>query len=314
MPQSRPGRPAEGPSRERGSERRTGPFLREATAALDGGDRARAREVACRRLESVDPRQRGVYGNVQHFANLILGLVALSEGQLPEARHRLIASAKTPGSTHLKTLGPNMALAAELLDRGERDVVVDYLRLCRRLWKDGKRLKEWETLARNGRFPDFGYQVDHGLRDVMLPQQVDTLKKLAKLQWAMRERGRAREYAHEALRRAESVRRHWNYGNVVHEAHLVLGHVALAEGKLDEAGHQLLMAGRTPGSPQLRHVGPHMSLAKRLLERGRRFAILEYLRLCGRFWKDSGRLAAWEKTVRGGGIPEFGHLLMEGRL
>jgi len=57
-----------------------------------------------------------------------------------------------------------------------------------------------------------------------------------------------------------------------------------------------------------------MSLAKRLLERGRRFAVLEYLRLCGRFWKDSGRLATWEKTIRGGAIPEFGHLLMEGRL
>jgi len=202
-----------------------GPFLPEATEALDGGDRTKAGEVARRALESVDPRRRGVYGNVQHFANLILGHVALVEGHVLEARRRLIASAKTPGSNHLKTLGPNMALAAELLERGERDIVLEYLRLCRRLWKDGKKLKEWETVVREGQFPDFGYQVDHGLRDVLLPQQVDTLKKLAKLQWAMRERDRAREYAQEALRRAESVRQNWNYGNVVHEAHLVLGHV-----------------------------------------------------------------------------------------
>lgn len=301
-------------ARLRGTARRADLTLSAAKAALEAGQLARAETYARGALEGADPKRRGEYGNIVHVANLVIGCAALARGDVAEARRRLLASAKTPGSTHLRTIGPNMALASELLERGERHVVLEYFRRCRRLWSDTRKLTEWEGIVRKGQVPDFGHHLDHGLYDIKAPQTVDTLKKLARLHWAMKQRDRAREFALEALRGAEAVRHHWNYGNVVHQAHLVLGHVALDQGRLDEAVHHLLAAGRTPGSPQLRNVGPHMSLAKRLLDRGRRFAVLEYLRLCGRFWKDTGRLGEWDKIVRAGGVPDFGNLLMEGRL
>ncbi len=69
----------------------------------------------------------------------------------------------------------------------------------------------------------------------------------------------------------------------------------------------MLKAGDTPGSPQLDSFGPNMTLAKELLEKGDQQTVLQYLTLCGKFWKmDNGRLARWSETIRAGKIPDFG--------
>ena len=50
-----------------------------------------------------------------------------------------------------------------------------------------------------------------------------------------------------------------------------------------------------------------MTLAKELLAKGERDAVLEYLQLCSRFWKRGGdKIENWTATIRGGGTPDFG--------
>lgn len=98
-----------------------------------------------------------------------------------------------------------------------------------------------------------------------------------------------------------------NYGEAVFYGNMVLGRVALRNGDVAEAKHYLIASGKTPGGPSLNSFGPNMSLAKELVERGERDAVLEFLSLCGTFWKTgNGKLEAWSAAVRSGGIPDFG--------
>ena len=113
--------------------------------------------------------------------------------------------------------------------------------------------------------------------------------------------------AEETLTAAPRFMREWDYGNAVHHAHLVLGHVALARGSTDDAVKHLLEAGKTPGSPQLNSFGPNMGLARDLLVAGRKDDVLQYFDLCRASWNDRyARLDEWTETVRAGDAPEFG--------
>lgn len=78
---------------------------------------------------------------------------------------------------------------------------------------------------------------------------------------------KAQRYAAELLRVAPKYRGDWNYGNAIHDGHIVLGRVALARGDKRVAIKHLLAAGKTPGSPQLDSFGPNMSLAQLVGER-----------------------------------------------
>lgn len=99
----------------------------------------------------------------------------------------------------------------------------------------------------------------------------------------------------------------WNLGNRIHQGNLILGRIALAEGNVDEAKSRLLLAGRTPGSPQLNSFGPNMLLARELLERGETEVVLEYFELCQKFWKSPRReLEQWVDDVKSDRIPRFG--------
>ena len=98
-------------------------------------------------------------GNRIHHGNLVLGRIALREGNVEEAKSRLIAAGNTPGSPQLNSFGPNMALAKALLEVGERDVVLEYFQLCSKFWKSSRaagKLDEWGVLAAAGRVPEFG--------------------------------------------------------------------------------------------------------------------------------------------------------------
>ena len=118
---------------------------------------------------------------------------------------------------------------------------------------------------------------------------------------------KAESYAFELLEMAAGWESHWNYGNAIHHANMVLGRVALASGNAVLAAEYLLAAGRTPGSPQLDAFGPGMALARQLLDAGERDAVLEFLELCGEFWKlDRGLLDSWTAAIRAGQTPFFG--------
>jgi len=114
----------------------------------------------------------------------------------------------------------------------------------------------------------------------------------------------AKKYAQELMAVLPSFRQNSEYGNAAHDAHLILGQIAVREGRTEEAKRHLIESVRTPGA-RLMDYGPNMSLAKDLLEKGERQAVLDYFAVCRRFW-NYGRLDEWTQQVKEGKIPDFG--------
>ena len=134
----------------------------------------------------------------------------------------------------------------------------------------------------------------------------DTMER-GGMKWALdvalnlKEFDKARQWASAIL---ENNRPGWNYGNNVHHGNIALGKIALAQGEVQAAASHLLLAGDTPGSPQLNSFGPDTELARKLLEEGEDEAVLQYLDQCAKFWKSGQeRLKAWTAIVRAGEIP-----------
>jgi len=120
----------------------------------------------------------------------------------------------------------------------------------------------------------------------------------------------AGKYATELLALAPKYLGNSNYGNAIHDGNLVLGRIALKEGRIDEAKQRLLEAGKSPGSPEMNRFGTNMSLAKDLLEKGERDVVLQYFESCRKFWPRGRRdLDRWTKAVQAGRIPDFGRNL-----
>lgn len=78
----------------------------------------------------------------------------MAEGDVGRAKEHLLAAGGDSGSRVLGSFGPNMMLAEELIERGEREAVLEYLELCSRFW-DLDRIGAWADLVRAGRTPDF---------------------------------------------------------------------------------------------------------------------------------------------------------------
>lgn len=97
-------------------------------------------------------------GDVRHHANLVLGRIALAEDDVARAKVHLLAAGRVAGTATLGSFGPNMKLAHDLLERGEREVVLEYFELCSRFW-DPERLADWADLVEKGRIPDFGHSL-----------------------------------------------------------------------------------------------------------------------------------------------------------
>ena len=122
-------------------------------AAFNAGDFEKARKYAAAMLEGNGEGWN--QGNRIHYGNLTLGRLALLEGDLEEAKLRLIAAGRTPGSPQLDSFGPDMTLASELLELGESEVVLAYFSLCSEFWRmDRGRLKTWTALVEGGATPD----------------------------------------------------------------------------------------------------------------------------------------------------------------
>jgi len=108
------------------------------------------------------------YGNIQDFIylsmhdfNTVLGRLALKSGDLQSARNRLLEVGRIPVNRYMQTgWRPSMALARDLLEKGEKDVVLEYFELCRKFWTEenarGERLDRWKKQVEAGQIPDFG--------------------------------------------------------------------------------------------------------------------------------------------------------------
>ncbi len=111
----------------------------------------------------------------------------------------------------------------------------------------------------------------------------------------------------------------WNYGNLIYAMHSLLGRIALREGDLTQARHHLEQSGKTPGSPALNSFGPDFVLARELLEKGEREAVLAHLDRVTVFWaKPDGdppqastgyhqkQIHAWRQAIQAGQTPADG--------
>jgi tetratricopeptide (TPR) repeat protein len=128
-----------------------------AKAAFDAGEIEKAGQYAMELLQSA-PKFKGDwnYGNALHDGNTILGRIALQRGDIVGAKQHLLAAGETPGSPQLDSFGPNMTLAKELLEKGERETVITYLQSCEKFWKmGGSDLQNWIATIKGGGTPDF---------------------------------------------------------------------------------------------------------------------------------------------------------------
>jgi len=100
------------------------------------------------------------YGDAVQDFNIILGRVAIAEGDLDTARGCLLGAGYSPGSPVMNSLGPDMSLARDLLAQGDRKVVLQYLDLCRNFWKtDHGLIDQWSEKIKVGGIPDFGTNI-----------------------------------------------------------------------------------------------------------------------------------------------------------
>jgi tetratricopeptide (TPR) repeat protein len=121
-----------------------------AAAAFKIGDFEGAAALAKLDLQSSDR-------NATQRANAILGRVALRSGDIAASKQFLLDSIGSAAARDIATYGPTMALARELLEKGERDIVLDYLDRCLTLWPRGETtLRSWISEIKNGGTPNFG--------------------------------------------------------------------------------------------------------------------------------------------------------------
>jgi hypothetical protein len=140
-----------------------------AQSALKSGDTKSATRYASELLRKNTDRRSWNYGNVIYEGNQILGLAALKEGNIAAAKRYLIAAGKTPGSPQLNSFGPEMPLAQELLKKGEKGIVLEFLDLVARFWatppaggrpefaqlaqQHAAKIRQWKTDIRAGKQP-----------------------------------------------------------------------------------------------------------------------------------------------------------------
>jgi hypothetical protein len=127
-------------------------------AAFEAGELEKASAYASELLNSVSRESiQGDVGDSVHRVNTILGRIALAEGNKDRAKTHLIESARVSPTPVLQSFGPSMQLAHELLQLGERQVVIDYLNMCASFWKPPDHICEkWIYAIVHGELPDFG--------------------------------------------------------------------------------------------------------------------------------------------------------------
>jgi tetratricopeptide (TPR) repeat protein len=145
---------------ERAAEERESLLPSIATVALEAGETAKARSYAEEMLQAGGDATGWNAGNLIHHGHLVLGRLALRDGDTKTAQEHLLAAGKTKGSPQLNSFGPNMTLAKELLEKGERQTVLEYFKLCGAFWKNSD-LEAWTKAVQAGNIPEFGANLEY---------------------------------------------------------------------------------------------------------------------------------------------------------
>ncbi len=116
-----------------------------AMAEFEAGDNEAAARDARRSLEGNNPIRK-------HNAHTVLGRIALDKGNVAGAKEELLASLKvlSPGNFQ-----PQRVLAQDLLDKGEREAVIDFFEKMRPVWQsDQGAIDHYIRLAKSPGHPD----------------------------------------------------------------------------------------------------------------------------------------------------------------
>lgn len=129
-----------------------------AQAAFEAGNRTKAIAFSNEMLSMAqNPVEGGDYSDEIHYGNIVLGRIALQDGDSDGAAARLLKAGATKGNYHLDSFGPNMMPAKELLEKGDGKPVLGYLEACGAFWKsDEGKLSAWRSDVVAGKVPDFG--------------------------------------------------------------------------------------------------------------------------------------------------------------
>lgn len=113
----------------------TGSSLKKlAIKSLADGDTRAASKYAGEWLNSNTNQKAYYYGTTVHDANQIMGVAALKEGRVADAKSYLLKAGATRGSPGLNSFGPAMVLAQQLLEKNETQAVMEYLDLVAKFW------------------------------------------------------------------------------------------------------------------------------------------------------------------------------------
>lgn len=136
-----------------------------AKESLNVGKKDEAKTYADELASLMDKyKDDGNYGNAVQDVNIVRGRLALAGGKIDEAKADLIKAGKSPGSWTMNSFGPNMSLAKDLLEKGQRDVVLEYFDLCRRFWSTNMnegQLDQWSRDVKAGKIPKFGANLEY---------------------------------------------------------------------------------------------------------------------------------------------------------
>jgi hypothetical protein len=132
-----------------------------AKAALEAGANDKARSYAEEGLRLLKEHREtpAAAGNSIFYCNLVLGRLALLDGDIQQAEQYLVLSGTTTGTPALNTFGPNMSLARELLKHSCKESVLKYLEECKLFWQQPSergKLASWSAEIEHNRMPAFG--------------------------------------------------------------------------------------------------------------------------------------------------------------
>lgn len=128
--------------------------------AVDAGALEKARNYSTELMASAAAPEEGWTTALQayaaHIGHTVAGRLELRTGDLAGAKRELAEASQTNGSARIGSRRPDMSLASELFDCGEKAAVLAYPRECAASWKlDNSQTAVWIAAIEQGKRPTF---------------------------------------------------------------------------------------------------------------------------------------------------------------
>lgn len=126
-------------------------------AAADAGEWDAAKKAAAELIAIVDKKDfmGPDPGTLKHSALTIRGLAELGLNDVSTAEKTLVESMKVRGESVMRMIGPSFRLANELLTKGRRTAVDQFLVLVgESVWRDSSKAEQWRKELAADKLPD----------------------------------------------------------------------------------------------------------------------------------------------------------------